>query len=172
MFHIIKGNVADLYKLNMGEHIIIHCCNDDGNWNHNVFSTLLSNHWKEAERSYKSYYRSMRLGDIRLSKIDNNKFICNLIARHCDSQTSRPRPIDFAINPQKVCDYCNHKTSNVVFRHDAVDVGLRRLRQSLGGRKDVSVHVFKVDLKENWNRFYESLIKNFKDSQNNIYIYE
>lgn len=74
-----------------GNKIIAHICNDIGGWGKG-FVTAISKRWKKPENAYRLWFRSKEnfaLGQIQMIQVEDNLWICNMIAQHKTISTSK-----------------------------------------------------------------------------------
>lgn len=172
MIYYVNGDATypELVTPNI-KNIIVHCCNDIGGWGAG-FVLAISRRWKEPERQYRAYYRSMRLGDVRIVKVEENIAVCNLIGQH-GILSSKPKIIDYSINPQKVYEYTNTKNYIPPIRYDAIECGFKRLYSKIKDRPDIVVHMPRIGCGlagGDWNVIEQIINKVFINTK--VYVYD
>ncbi len=82
MITYLKG---DATNPQVGENkIIAHICNDIGGWGKG-FLLAISKRWKEPENEYRKGFKNdenFHLGKIQMVQVENNLWICHMIAQH------------------------------------------------------------------------------------------
>lgn len=78
----------------VGNKIVAHLCNDIGGWGKG-FVLALSKRWKEPENDYRQWFSSkenFELGQIRMVRVDNDLWVCNMIGQHKTITNSKGIP--------------------------------------------------------------------------------
>lgn len=141
----------------MGNKIIAHICNDIGGWGKG-FVLAISKRWKEPENEYRKWFKNdenFHLGEIQMAQVENNLWICNMIAQHKTITNSKGIP---PIRYEAV-EKCLEKLSDEALKMNA-SIHMPRIGCGLAGGKweeiepiikrtllnnDVEVYVYDFD---------------------------
>jgi O-acetyl-ADP-ribose deacetylase (regulator of RNase III) len=118
----VRGDAT--YPVGEGNKIIVHVCNDIGQWGAG-FTATVDNRWFKPQIAYHNYRMlydtDELLGKVQLVKVERDIWVVNLIGANRTGNRSVLPPI----------------------RYDAVLKGLRRVAR-LAGDRDASVHMPRI----------------------------
>lgn len=115
-----------------GNKIIAHICNDIGGWGKG-FVLAISKRWKEPKNEYRKWFKNdenFHLGKIQMVQVENNLWICNMIAQHKTITSSKGiSPIRY-----EAVEKCLEKLSDEAIKMNA-GIHMPRIGCGLAGGK-------------------------------------
>ncbi|KIC61828.1 macro domain-containing protein [Chryseobacterium taiwanense] len=115
-----------------GNKIITHICNDIGGWGKG-FVLAISTRWKNPENEYRKWFQNgenFTLGEIQMVLVEDNLWVCNMIAQHKIITNSKGIP---PIRYEAV-EKCMEKLSDEALKLNA-SVHMPRIGCGLAGGK-------------------------------------
>ena len=142
----LKGNATNPEA--EGNKITTHICNDIGGWGKG-FVLAISNRWKKPENEYRKWFqngKNFTLGEIQIVQVEEDVFVCNMIAQHKISTNSKGIP---PIRYEAV-EKCLEKLANEALKLKA-SIHMPRIGCGLAGGKweEIEPIIEKMLLKNN-----------------------
>ncbi|MCW3160723.1 macro domain-containing protein [Chryseobacterium oryctis] len=150
--HYLKGD-ATAPKV-YGNKIITHICNDVGGWGKG-FVLAISKRWKNPESEYRNWFKkgeNFNLGEIQLVSVENDIWVCNMIAQHKITTHTKVPPIRY-----EAVEKCLEKLADEALKINA-SIHMPRIGCGLAGGKWEEIE----------NIIFETLLKNNID----VYVYD
>jgi O-acetyl-ADP-ribose deacetylase (regulator of RNase III) len=128
MINYLKGDVTKMEAgLTENAKVLIHVCNNHGGFGAGV-SGAIGGKWPIVENVYRYFSDKLELGTIQFVRVEDNKYVCNLIAQDGYSTPTKP-----------ACDLKALKLSlkmlnQILYLDPKIEIHGPRLGAGLGGR--------------------------------------